>query len=252
MKHWDEEELIEHHYGEGDAGVGQHLEVCGECGEAYAALERDLAELKTAEPPARDALYGEQVWRSLSNSLPAYTMRRRSWRQMGLWEAVGYAAACVLLVLGAFLAGRQWERGKPLISVARNDAQAKQPVVLVILGDHLDRSERLLVELKHADASSTDTLLPMREEARSLLAANRLCRQRAAQVDDPALAASLDHLGRVLAELTNEPGGLSSSTIIRLQNEMNTDGLLFEVRVLRSRMPDRQPGGAIQANGGTI
>ncbi len=251
MRHLNEEELIEHHYGESNARVEHHLEVCGECAGAYAALARDLAALKAAEPPARDALYGEKVWRSLSSSLPAYSMRRRSWLEVWLWKGVGYAAACVLLILGAFLAGRQWEQRKPR-TVARNDVQTKQQVVLVVLGDHLDRSERLLVELKHADASNTEMVSPMREEARDLLAANRLCRQSATQIDDPALGAFLDRLGRVLAELANEPGGLSSSTIARLQNEMNTDGLLFEVRVLRSRVPDRQFGGAIQPKGGTI
>jgi len=70
MKHLNEEELIEHHYGEGDADAKHHLEVCGQCAEAYAALGHDLAELNAAEPPARTSLYGEQVWRSLSNSLP--------------------------------------------------------------------------------------------------------------------------------------------------------------------------------------
>jgi hypothetical protein len=252
MKHLSEEKLIEHHYGEGDTGVERHLEVCGQCAEAYAALERDLAQVKVADPPGRNPLYGDQVWRSLSNSLPVYAKRARSLSRMGLWKGVSYVAACALLVVGAFLAGRQWEQKKPSTSVARNDSQARQRVVLVILGDHLDRSERLLVELKHADASNTEMVSPMREEARNLLAANRQCLQSAAQIDDPALAKFLDRLGRVLAQLANEPGGLSSSTITRLQNEMNTDGLLFEIRVLRSRVPDRQSGGVIELNGGTI
>jgi len=191
------------------------------------------------------------VWRSLSNSLPVYAKRERNWSHVGLWKGVSYAAAGVLLVVGVFLAGRQWEQRKPR-TMAKNDVQAKQHIVLLILGDHLDRSERLLVELKHADASSTDTLLPMREEARNLLAANRVCQQSVTQIDDPALATFLNHLGRVLAELVNGPGGLSGSNITRLQNEMNTDSLLFEIRVLRSRVPDQQSGGAIQPNGGTI
>jgi hypothetical protein len=33
---------------------------------------------------------------------------------------------------------------------------------------------------------------------------------------------------------------LNSATLTRLQNETNADRLLFEVRVLRSRLPDRQ------------
>jgi len=45
-----------------------------------------------------------------------------------------------------------------------------------------------------------------------------------------------DHLERVLIEVSNEPAGLSQARLDELQKEMNTDGLLFEVRVLRSRV----------------
>jgi hypothetical protein len=124
--------------------------------------------------------------------------------------------------------------------------------VVVVLSDHLDRSERLLVELKHADADSTEMVSPLRDEARSLLDANRICRQNVKQDDDPALTGALDHLDRLLAELANEPGGLNSATISRLQDEMNKDGLLFEVRVLRARIPHAQGAGADSSKGGTI
>jgi hypothetical protein len=43
---------------------------------------------------------------------------------------------------------------------------------------------------------------------------------------------------------------LNAAAIARLQNEMNTDGLLFEVRVLRSRIPNRQPGQNRRMDGG--
>ena len=85
MKHLGEEELIEQYYskGEGAAATRQHLKACAECAEAYAALGSDLAEMEFAEPPARDASYGERVWESLSRSLPAYEARKRSWLRGG-------------------------------------------------------------------------------------------------------------------------------------------------------------------------
>ncbi len=55
--------------------------------------------------------------------------------------------------------------------------------------------------------------------------------------DDPELATALDRLDHLLDELANQPGGLNMATLARLQNETNADGLLFEVRVLRSRLP---------------
>jgi hypothetical protein len=48
--------------------------------------------------------------------------------------------------------------------------------------------------------------------------------------------ASLDRLERLLVELANEPENLSEADLNRLRQEMNTDGLLFDIRVLRSRV----------------
>ena len=91
------------------------------------------------------------------------------------------------------------------------------------------------MELKHADAGNAEMLSPLRDEARNLLPANRICRQKVKHSDDPALATALDRLDHLLAELANQPGDLNSTTIARLQDEMNADRLLFEVRVLRTR-----------------
>jgi hypothetical protein len=121
--------------------------------------------------------------------------------------------------------------------------------VLLVLGDHLDRSECLLVELRHAGPSSE---VPLQAEARDLLSANRLYRDSVTQQADPALASALDHLERVLIEVSNEPAGLSQAKLDGLQKEMNTDGLLFEVRVLRSRVQEDedQKGNASAAKKG--
>jgi hypothetical protein len=157
---------------------------------------------------------------------------------MGQWKGFAAAAACVLVIAAAFFAGRQWEhRTTPPPTVANNSTnnQGKERVVLVVLGDHLDRSERLLVELKHAEPSTEG---PIQVEARELLASNRLYRESVKQAGDPTLANALDHLERVLIEVSNEPAGLSQARLDELQKEMNTDGLLFEVRVLRSRVQE--------------
>jgi len=66
------------------------------------------------------------------------------------------------------------------------------------------------------------------------------------------LTTPLDHLDRLLAEAANEPGGLNAGSIAKLQDEMNSDGLLFEVRVLRSRIASRKAAGNIRFEGGAI
>lgn len=237
MNHISEEHLIDYYYGEVElpSAIRTHLEACSECAQSYELMRRDLDDIKTVAVPQRDAVYGTDVWRSIRGLVPSYEKPRKSsrWSWFSLnWSIAAAAMACLLLV-AAFFAGRQWEhRNGTTVANVANGEQGRQRVVLLVLGDHLDRSERLLVELKHAEPS---TEAPLQAEARDLLAANRLYRESVKQ-QDPALASALDHLERVLIEVSNEPAGLSQAKLDELQKEMNTDGLLFEVRVLRSRV----------------
>ena len=267
MKHLSDEQLMERAFGErdGEAAVEEHLAVCAECADSYASLRSDLEAMKSMRTPERDERYGERVWHSIAPSLAAYTARKRSWWERGwlglgwpstsLWKGLGYAAACALLAVGAFFAGRQfedWKQQQDAAKVERKTPQTKQPVVIVVLDDHLDRSERFLVELKHAGLDSAAMASPIRDEARSLLAANKICRKKAAESSDPELTTALDHLDRLLQEAANEPGGLNARSIAKLQDEMNSDGLLFEVRVLRSRAANQKLAGNDLIKGGTI
>jgi len=241
MNHINEEQLIDYYYGEAEspAVISAHLQACRQCSQNYISLVADLDSLKPITAPKRTLDYGEEVWHSIRGSLRAYPApekTRRSWfTLLNPWGFAAVATAC-LLIAAAFFAGRQWEHRNG--TVGKNTAsgeQGKQRVVLVVLGDHLDRSERLLVELKHAEPSTEG---PLQAEARDLLSANRLYRESVKQSGDPALSSALDHLERVLVEVANEPAGLSQAKLDELQKEMNTDGLLFEVRVLRSRVQE--------------
>jgi hypothetical protein len=237
MKHLNEAELIEHYYEESadTAERERHLKACPACAKSYAELRRDLDAVKPLVPPARAEDYGDQVWQSLRVSLPVYEKpRRRTLSQF--WQPLAWATACAMLVAVAFYAGRQWQRKQtPAVAVAA-DPHARQRVVIVVLGDHLDRSERLLVELNHAGNHDAWEATPLRSEARELLATNRLVRQSAIETGDLGAEASLDRLERLLVELANEPDGQSEADLNRLRQEMNTDGLLFDIRVLRSRV----------------
>ena len=195
------------------------------------------------------------MWQSIRNSAAPYQgpkKQRFAWLRLHPFGGFATAVACLLIVAAAFFAGRKWEhRGPQGLAVANNVSgdTGRERVVLVVLGDHLDRSERLLVELKHAEPS---TEAPMQAEARELLSANRLYRESVK--GDPALTAALDHLERVLIEVSNEPAGLTQTRLDELQKEMNTDGLLFEVRVLRSRVQGdvEQKGSAKTTKGVSI
>lgn len=252
MKHLSEEQLIEHYYGQDGPEAVRHLDACADCAGTYEVLRTDLADLKPVHEPTRSEAYGQQVWASIANRLPVYASPGKSWILRPVWLVFGAAAACSLLV-AAFYAGRLWEHRQPQLPaiLAMAPAPPAPPrVVVVVLSDHLDRSERFLVQLKHASADDNELALPLRDEARSLLAANRKCQQEAMTARDPELSKALDHLNAVLTKLANHPGGLDADAIAKLQQEMDTDGLLFEVRVLRSRIPDRRAATHKQATGG--
>ncbi len=237
MRHLNDYELVDHYYGEADdpAYIANHLRECGDCARSYAALMHDLSEIQPIAPPERSADYGSQVWQSIRNSVTVYEKKKSPWFSFNLRTGLSFAAACLVLI-SVFFAGRHWERrnSPPPGAVADNsNGQVRQRVVLLVIGDHLDRSERLLVALRHGEADPA-----MQAEARDLLSSNRLYRESASQSGDPTLAAALDHLERFLVEISNQPDGVTPARLAELQKEMNTDGLLFEVRVLRSRVQE--------------
>jgi hypothetical protein len=259
MTHLNAEELIAHLYGYSDKR--KHLDDCPECSKAYAALKNDMAEMRFSEPPEPDAAYEARVWASLAPALVSYQKPQRAWLGSGWRRGLSFALAFALLIACAFLGGRLWERNQthPTTGVAAN--QATQPVkqtgpperiVVVVLSDHLDRSERLLVELKHASAESAGLASPLRDEARTLLVANRICQKKTSTDDDPRLASALERLNHLLEELANQSGDSNPEALTRLQKEINVDGLLFEVRVLRSGLPERPTAATGQNKGGTI
>ena len=236
MKHLNEAELLEHYYDESasPADCERHLNSCAACAKHFADLRRDLDGVKPIVPPVRGEDYAEQVWQSIRGSLPVY--EKTGWARF--WRPLAWATACALLLTVAFVAGRQWERKQTPSVAVTADPQARQRLVVVVLGDHLDRSERLLVELNHAGNNDVSAI-PLRGEARELLANNRLVRQSVIRAGDLKVEASLDRLERLLVELANQPDEPNERDLNRLRQEMNTDGLLFDIRILRSRVGSR-------------
>jgi hypothetical protein len=79
-----------------------------------------------------------------------------------------------------------------------------------------------------------------REFADELVSANRLYRQAAARSGEPALAAVLEELERVLVELAAGPDALAPADLAGLQRRIDSQGLLFKVRVIQSQVRERE------------
>jgi hypothetical protein len=238
MKHPRDEELIELYYGEAPRAVLPHLEACPECAQRYSELKQALAAIDAAQDPQPAAPQAERVWQRLQPQLIPYG--KTAWGfEWSAWRAVALAMSAVLLLALAFLGGRYWERHATgrADTAASAGAQATRRLVRVLLTDHLDRTERLLVELEHADPADPAANARLRSEAQLLLPSNRLYCATASAAGDQMLAGALDRLNGVLAEVANDPE-LTAGDLQRMRQGMNTQAILFEIRVLKARSLD--------------
>ena len=145
------------------------------------------------------------------------------------------------LLLGAFLAGR-WQRGAaPAVAKNQNNQQIRERILLVAVGDHLERSQMVLAELDHApDGKGKLDISGERQMAEDLLDDNRLYRQTARTTGDNSMASVLDDLERVLLEIAHSPSEISSQQLDDLREQIESRGLLFKVRVLGSEARDSE------------
>ena len=239
MSHLTEEQLVAHYFAEDANRVAAetHLRICSRCDQVYEEISNALA-VHAPEPPAREPGYGKRLWRSIQAPLQPYPATKRRYFA---WPRLVLAGACLLGFGATFYFGALWQRSRMYPSQATTSPQAKERVVLLILDDHLDRSERLLVELNHAGAEPGDPDDALQAEARQLLPDNRLYRQAISASGDLIMSSALDHLEFVLLEIANSPDKLIGADLTRIEHEMNTDSLLFQIRVLRARTSRPEP-----------
>jgi len=245
MTHLSEEELILHYYGEeGDTlAAERHLEDCENCRALYGSLQRVLNVVDSLPVPERDAEYGERVWRRIESRLPA---RRWRWSLAGPWRWTAAAAAAALLLTVAFLAGRHYPQAvRQPVTMAAADPQAGERILLLAVGDYLERSQMVLIELANASPKGTLDISTEQERAENLVSENRLYRQTAVHRGEAAVAGVLDELEQVLLEITHAPSRISPEELEKLRARFESEGILFKVRVLGSNVRNREnPGPA--------
>ena len=244
MKHMTEEELIA--YREGvtaeRVGVARHLAVCEECRAELERIEAVLAALDTLPVPSPGDDYGRRVWQQISPRLPE---KPAEWWQS--WfepKRLGALAAVAAMLVIAFLAGRITKHDRPGGDVVANKAQIRERVLVVAVGEHLGRSEMMLVELSNAapinPAQKQVNISAEQRRAEDLLDENRLYRQTALQEGDSALASVLDELERVLLDVTHSPEEVTPAQLEKIRQRIESQGILFKVRVVGRELEERQ------------
>lgn len=251
MPHLTDDQLVLHHYGEDtdeeqrEAGV--HLAQCAECREALDRLRHVLGMVTADSDPQAPEGFERVMWARVQPHIEGRPSQGGWASWLGL-RGLALAGGLAALVIAAFVAGR-WS-GAPGVapppeSVATAPAGTAgdarpEGVLLVAMGDHLDRSQMVIVELLNADDADPGSLSAERERAADLVAANRLIRQSAEQAGESALADVLDDLERVLIEIANGSGDASSEELQLLKARIEQRGILFRMRVVGAEVRERE------------
>jgi hypothetical protein len=240
MRHLTDEELLLDFYGEGSeddrARTRAHIEQCEECRALDDELREVLAAIDAApisEPPSG---FEREMWARIEPLLPV----ERTWRMGWLMPRLAVAASIGVLLVAAFAAGRVWDRQAQRSSTAEMDeAMVTERLLRAAVEDHLDRSQRMLVELVNADYEVGAPAIGDRARAADLVAAGRLYRRSALQAGDAEIGALLEDLERVLVEVANGPADIAPEELARLRRRIDDQDLMFRVRVVAREIRER-------------
>jgi hypothetical protein len=243
MNHPNEEELIAFREGEvlRKEEIAAHVAACHECRYELERIEAVLKALDTLPVPDPGSDYGRHVWQQIA---PRLTERPLPWWHV--WfeprrlAAFGGLAA---LIIAAFFVGRITKRPAP-DEAALSAGQVREKILVVAVGEHLGKSEMMLMELSNAapnDAAHKQVNISTEQRrAEDLLEENRLYRQTALQQGDAQLANVLDDLERVLLDVAHSPEDVTPAQLEAIRQRIESQGILFKVRVVGKELQQRQ------------
>jgi anti-sigma factor RsiW len=229
--------------------VATHLETCAECALVIAEFQqiaREASTLGPMEPP-------ERVWAAIKSTVASRqspvdslepTAHSPQPKVHRLWPRYAWALAAAALIVMAFYTGRiaqqreqqsaSEQRGAADGLAGVDEAAVRERVLLIAVGDHLERSQMVLVELAHAETRGELDISAERQLADDLVASNRLYRQTAQQMGQENVAGLLDELERVLVEVARGPSTVSMQQLGDIQQRIEALGIVFKMKVIGS------------------
>ncbi|HJQ99119.1 MAG TPA: hypothetical protein VJ826_12475 [Candidatus Polarisedimenticolaceae bacterium] len=192
----------------------------------YELLVRELSALRAIDAPEpRPGLEG-RMWARVEPELSRP-------RALFGWRWAAAAAAVAVIAFGGFLAGRMIQTQPDEVAVVETikafSPEQRERVLVAALSDHLESSQRLLLEV----ANGAGSLEQERASAADLLSANRLYRRAAERGGQRRVAAVLAELEFLLIDLANAP---ASSGPLPPQERAQSEDMLFKVRVARNNL----------------
>jgi hypothetical protein len=243
MKHRTEEELIGYRDGEQNnrEEIAMHLKECGECQSEMERIEAVFRALDAMPVPDPGEDYEQRVWRQIADRLPE--KRASFWQGWFSWRPLAVAGAMAALIVLAFVIGVR--KGQHEVGGGIADSgKVRERVLVVAVGDHLGRSEMMLMELENAQPAESGqkviNISTTQRRAEDLVEENRLYRQTALNEGDQAMASTLDELERVLLDIANSPDEVTPAQFEALRKRIEARGILFKVRVVNQDLRERE------------
>ncbi len=235
-QHPSEDDLVLLFYAEADdeAPLRAHLGSCAECRAAMQALGSLLATLREDDIPERGEDFSRSVWESVKRQGTPITLIPRRARVLPWARRLAPFVALAASLLIAFQLGRVSRVDDPITAVVR------ERILLVAVSEHLERTQMVLVELQHASGNGEVDLSSERQWARELVPSNRLYRQAAVHAGETSMANVLEDLERLLVEVANGPERVSPAAFQEIQMRIESQGILFKVKVIESQVRERQ------------
>lgn len=245
-QHFSQEEFILHYYGEPELGAErrEHLAQCQTCIAELAGLAAVLDQVTPVAVPEPGDDYEARVWDRLQ-----WRLRGEKKRDRFTWVKAFAVAATVIV---AFLAGVMWKSSSrhvveptrvvtattnpttPLVDSSTRRLGDSTRILFVVVGEHFDQSERVLVELTNLTPDGKTDITTERDRAEELLASNRLYRRTALDRGEEDVSTLLDELEPVLLQIAHSPSQVSAEELRAMQKRVETKGLVFKLRVVRA------------------
>jgi hypothetical protein len=254
VRHLSDEDLLLDYYGEAEDArpdIRQHLASCAEC----RALDRELRGVLALvdNEPLPDAPVGfeREMWARLEPHIARSAFRqsgevrlepdttyRAFWRfEFPRWALAASAAA---LAVASFWLGRVWDPAPAPVASVNGGQAVGERMLRNEVEEHLERTQRVLLELANADDSAPVALAGNREHAADLVAAGRLYRRSVEDIGDAETRDLLEAVERVLVEIANGPEIESSNDLSEVRARISDLDLIFRLRLMTAEMRARE------------
>ena len=254
-RHISDEDLLLDYYDEATpeqhAEMRAHVETCAECQALDRELRAVLALVDSEPVPDAPPGFEREMWARLEPLVSGFSrtnevrLKADTTRADTTWSFElprwALAASVAALAVGSFALGRVWDTPTTPARVSTADArELGERMLRSEVEEHLERSQRVFVELVNADDSAPVRLASDRERAADLVAAGRLYRRSAEEMGDADTRDLLEDVERVLVEIANGPEVESSNDLSEVRARITDQDLIFRLRVMTAGMQARE------------